>query len=188
MSNFITGLFTLLAALGAIWLKDHLDQKKTAKSTRKQKAVEAYMLCGRLMHSLSMLHVICANLIDNKNYPYTEIWKDHPDTSSATLEKLELLIIENFYDLNLQLFAVEQAVNTYGRYLINIVANIHQEGFTVSRKEFDDSSSQYAAKLVESCHALRAGLIDKHISLIGHPNFHTYIKDLKQFKVNFLKK
>lgn len=60
MSNFITGLFTLLAAFGGIWLKDHLDQKRAFKSTRKQKAVEAYALAGKLMSSLTVLTVICS--------------------------------------------------------------------------------------------------------------------------------
>ena len=94
MNSFITGLFTLLAALGGIWLKDNLDQKKINESTCKQKAVEAYMLAGRLMQSLSMMQAICSNFLNNREYPYKEIFKAHTDTSSGTMEKLELLMKE----------------------------------------------------------------------------------------------
>jgi len=61
--SFVTGFFTLLAALGGIWLTDHLGQKKMLRTTRRQKAIEAYALAGKLPYSLTMLKVICSNLI-----------------------------------------------------------------------------------------------------------------------------
>ena len=80
------------------------------KSTIKQKAIQSYMLAGRVTHSLTSMMVICANLVKDKKYNYAEIYNNKSDTSSETIEQLELLIIENFYDLNPQLFKIEKCI------------------------------------------------------------------------------
>lgn len=167
MANFITGLFTLLAALSGICLKDHLDHKKSIAMTRKQKAVEAYALAGKLMHSLNTLKVICSNLIQDKNYSYIDMYNNDPTINSDILEKLELLIVENFYDLksNAELLEVEATINSYNCYLYNIIITTHSQEFKLNSETFTNETKKRDISLVNSCHKLRSSLIDKYINI-----------------------
>lgn len=182
MDNFVTGLFTLLAALGGIWLNDHLDQKKVFKSTRKQKAVEAYALAGKLMSSLTVLTVICSNLIQDKNYAYADMYNNNPNTSSDILEKLELIIVENFYDLTirLKLLEVETTVNSYSRYLFNIMTTIHNQSFQLDSAKFTKETTEFDQSLVQTCHNLRSSLIEYINITAPRITFYTLLESAEQ--------
>jgi hypothetical protein len=191
MSNFSTGLFTLLGALGAIWLKDHLDQKKASKSTRKEKAVEAYALTGKLMRSLTALKVICSNLIQDKNFSYTDFYKNNPDTSTETLEKLELIVVENFYDptTRQELLEVEKAITFYSNYLYTIITTLPNHEPPLNDETFKKKINEFDQTLIQSCHNLRNNIINKYINQTApRATFYTLLEDAKQhFKLFFTK-
>jgi hypothetical protein len=186
MNNFFTGFFTLVAALGGVWLKDHLDNKKISKSTVKQRAIESYTLAGRLMHSLNSRMVICANLLKDKNYNYAEIDKSYPDTSSADLEKLELLIIENFYDLNVQLLVINKIILDQSRFLLNIMTNVPNQEF---ESKFISTNETYDSNIVGACAKLRYDLIEKYINKKDpHINIFNCMDSIKKWLKNFFSK
>ncbi|HHT9838701.1 TPA: hypothetical protein ACT9IZ_002835, partial [Legionella pneumophila] len=95
MSNFITGLFTLIAALSGVWLTYHLSNKKTNQLLMKGKAAEAYRLTSSLVRFLHINEAICHNIITGKTDINRYLKEDQTELFDQ-LEKLQLLILQNF--------------------------------------------------------------------------------------------
>lgn len=191
MNNFFTGLFTLLAALSSIALKDYLDRKNVIKLTKKQKAVEVYALVGKLQYSLSLLRVICSNLIIDKNYPYTSIYNsDEYHTCMSILEKIELHIVENFYDLITRgyLLQVEANIVDFNKYLNDIICNVYSQSFNINMDMFSEKTNKYQVDLVNSCHKLRSQMIDSYINVPDQQaNLPSILHNTRLWVINFLK-
>ena len=58
LGNIVVGFFVSGSVLCGVWLKDCLDNKRVSKSTIRQKATEAYSICGKIATSLNLLHFI----------------------------------------------------------------------------------------------------------------------------------
>jgi len=151
-NNIITGTFTLIAAFGGVWLRDYFENKKTIKMTLKQKALEAYALADQIPHALISKQVICSNLTRDPNYNYFELQKAYPDNSFSILAKLELLIIENFYDINLRekfnelnILVINQSDD-----LLKIMSksvSINEEEFITSRDKYNKQASKISTNI-----------------------------------------
>ncbi|SPX59380.1 hypothetical protein [Legionella feeleii] len=156
MDNFITGFFTLIAALGAIFLKDHLENRKHLKTSLKQKAIEAYSLADSRNFTLAEMRVLCGKLVNDKNYSYTNLPKE---SVLENLAKLEILIIENFYDLNPAFLNLNRIIITQYVFLSEIIVNN-----SVAESEFRKRENDYQSSLVEASLFLKNELIEKYIN------------------------
>lgn len=118
MGNFTTGIFALLGAFGGIYLKDYLEQKNSHIKSTRQKAVEAYALTNKVPFTFTSLVVLCKYTIrdpHNSHSNSNENW----EKTMEILEKLELLIIENFINLNPELISIRKEVINMGSLLID---------------------------------------------------------------------
>ena len=166
MNNFFTFVGTLSAAFGGVWFKDYLDNKKISKSTIKQKAIESYALSGRLIHSLNSKQVVCANLLKDKDFNvYVEIEKRNPDTSLDDLEKLELLIVENFYDLNDDFLEINKLISEQLSFLLNIIINFDKPGLNITDDNFKDTNKKFIKAIQNACIKMRKTLLEKYINV-----------------------
>lgn len=186
MNNFFTGFFTLTAALSSIWLKDYLDNKKIYKSTTKQKATESYILANRVMRSLSSSQLICANLLKDKNYNYLDMLDKFPNTSLEELEKLELLIVENFYDLYYEFINMSKIINKHSKFLSGIILNVPNT--EVTDLIFKEKTDQFDSEIIISCNKLQNAIMDKYINIKSHVNIFVFTNSIKVFLQEFIKK
>lgn len=187
MAAFWTGFFTLLAALGAVWLKDHLERKKEYKYTLKQKAIEAYTLANRLVHAHNAKEIICSNLIQDANYKYQDMLTNFPDTMFVDLEKLELLIVENFLDLNDDFLQLNKVLLAEASKLFGIISN--PKSNDIKLEEFEESKKNYQNQVLIASRDLRKKLIDRYINVVQPPiNFYDSIFSIKSIINNFFKK
>jgi len=164
LSNIMIGSFTLGAALGTVWLKDHLENKKDSQKTLRQKAIEAYAIADKLIHCLIITTIICEYLLEDKNFNYTELQKNNPDTSNEILGQLEINILENFYDLKPQFDVVNKLLTTQKRYLWGIISDIHKKGFSHEKSDFDALTKDYQNNIIYATQDLKAALNEKYIN------------------------
>ena len=88
------------------------------------------------MHSLTGLKVICCNLVQDRNYPYMDVYINNRDTNPDIVERLEQIIVSCFYDFTTrqQLLEIERAINSYGGFLANIITTFHNQNFQLDRR------------------------------------------------------
>lgn len=172
-SSIITGLFTLGGTLGGAWLNDHMANKKSTKLTVKQKALEAYTLTERLTNSLNAKQVLCTFMLKDDKFNYTEYYKNYPDTMSDDLAKLELLIVENFSDLDKALLDFQEILINQAQFLFKIIINKTNDKAFVTIGELEENIKQYRINVVKAGHALRKNLINQYINKIP-PHFNVY--------------
>ena len=184
---FWTGFFTLLASMGTVWLKDHLDRKKEYKHTIKQKAIQAYTLANRLIHTNNVKEIICSNLLQNANYNSEYMLKNNPDTTYEDLQKLELLIVENFFNLNDDFLMLNKIIVNEAFILWGIISNPSFK--EIRREEFEQDKKKYQDNVITTSSNLRKKLIDQYINrtkpLI---NIYDVSSLLKKIIKNFFKK
>jgi hypothetical protein len=120
MTDFTTSLFMVSGPLAGIWLQSHIAKKNSHKATVRQKAIEAYALVNRLPYGLISFQVTCRSLLQNPKYMNSEILENTFDTIQDMLGKLELIIVENFFDLNQEYLKCNSIMLEYASYLINI--------------------------------------------------------------------
>lgn len=178
MSDFTTGLFTLAGAFGGIWLKDHLESSKLVKSTTKQKAIEAFALANSLTHSLNYMRVLCQNVFKSPDYPWMELYNKVPNDEK--IEKLELLIIENFYELNPEFNILNAVLIKHRQYLLNILFNKKRED-----SAFEAKDQVFIDEVIVASKNLKDKLLKKYINVTSpRRNIFYYtdaIKDLTKF-------
>lgn len=169
MINLLSGLMVGFFTLAGIWLKDYLDNKNLAKSTIKEKAIEAYALTNKLNNSTTSRRVICENLIINKEYPYARIEEKYPDMTSEILENLELLIIENFYDLKEEFAVVNKIMVTQVSYLLNIMVDVNTPEFNLEISSFKANQEIFTTSIIKATTNLKENLIAKYINKLKKP-------------------
>lgn len=161
MSNFITGLFTLLAALGGIYLKDYLEQKSIHKKSSRQRAVEAYALINKIPYSLIYLVVLCKNAVnDTKTDSYVKSMVEFNEKTPDLLEAVELIIIENFTNLQGDLLPIQQNIVGLRSFLIENISKPLS-----SDKEVDKRWKEFSANILRSTSDLNSKLLTQYINV-----------------------
>lgn len=185
MSSFWTGFFTSTAAFGGIWLKDYLDRKKTNIQTTREKAIEAYTLVNKLLHTHNIRYIMCSNLIKDSSYNWIEIIKNFPDTIFSDLERLEILIIENFYTLSDSYNNLSLDILKEYSFLSGILTG-KNNNFT--NEELEKRKNEYLNQNLE----LRKKITDQlliYINIKPTPvNMYVYYYSLKKTFKDFFKK
>ncbi|CAM2742279.1 hypothetical protein [Legionella pneumophila] len=187
MGNFLIGLFTLTGTLSGIWLKDYLEHKNSHLNTLKQKAIAAYGLCNHLQKALTTQQVICTNLIKDQNFNYVELHRNFPNTVLEDLEKLEVLIIENFSTLYEDFLQFNSIVISHYKYLLSIMSAPKQT--SVTSEELKSEIDSYNTQIIKSTHGLKQGLQEQFINKPDiYPNFYRYKASVTSFLKRFFKK
>lgn len=187
MGNFLIGLFTLTGTLSGIWLKDYLEHKNLRLNSLKQKAIATYILCNHLQKSLTTQQVICKNLIKDPNFNYVEIQQSRTNTILEDLEKLEILIIENFSDLYEEFLQFNSTVISHYKYLLSIMSAPKQTSVTIV--ELNSEIDSYNTQMTKSTHGLKQELKEQFINKPDvYPNFYRYKASVTSFLKKFFKK
>jgi hypothetical protein len=169
MSNFTTGLFALTGAFGGIYLKDYLEQKNKHKQSIRQKAVEAYALTSKIPYTLTYLFVLCKNSITNQSTTLQQL-TEHENESSNILEKLDLLIIENFYTVSSDLLLIKSLIHNMNSLLLkNII-----EKPSITEQELEFEWQNFTTKILASTAALNTKLLQQFIN-IDTPKANLYL-------------
>lgn len=187
MDKIIIGFFTLLASLSSIWLNDRIDRKKTMELTVKQKAMETYILTDELLYTLNWTEVICASLIQNHDFDYSQLDKNYPDTTFDVLKKLEYLIVENFSEFFEDLSKCRKIMLAQFNYLLEIRRNIHNKEFTI--QEFNDKKEEFVNNIILARSELKDKLFAQYIKVDKpHPNIRNWFHSIWNFIVKFFQK
>ncbi|HAU0239644.1 TPA: hypothetical protein ACT9MC_001124 [Legionella pneumophila] len=187
MSNFLIGLFTLTGTLSGIWLKDYLEHKNSRLNSLKQKAIATYILCNHLRKTLIVQQVICKGLIENPDFDYLQLQQDRPDTVLGDLEKMEVLIIENFSNLYEEFLQFNSMIVSHYRYLLRIISNKQQ--ISVTESELKNEIDSYNSQMTRLTNNLNSKLKEQFInSPDTYPNFYRYKAAVIRFWQNFFKK
>lgn len=148
--QIITGSFTLATALSITLLNDYLATIKDHKMTKKQKAIRLYAMLDKPARSLSAKIVIAQNIIKDVKFDYSKLLQEGDKTLSV-LGEIEILVIENFYDLHEYFFELMRAVNAWDLYLLAIitggVAGITPEDFSKEIRKRNDEIINLQVKL-----------------------------------------
>jgi hypothetical protein len=186
MGSFWTGFFTLFAALGAVWLKDYLDRRKTFHLTTRQKAIEAYSLSNSLIHTLNAKEVICINLLRDHSYKYWEMLNNFPDTMSEHMERLELLIVDNFYDLNADFLKVKKIMIDRASFLLAIITAPKNDKLSKESNDFENVKSKFQTDIIKATSILQDKLNIQYINKkVTHPNVFDYFAKVYDFLRQF---
>jgi hypothetical protein len=187
MESFWTGFFTLFAALGAVWLKDYLDRRKTFHLTTREKAIEAYSLSSSLIHTLNAKEVICINLLRDNSYEYWIMLNNFPDTMSEHLEKLELLIVDNFYDLNTDFLKAKIIMIDRASLLLAIITAPKNDKLSKESNDFDNVKRQFETDIINATSILQNKLIIQYINKeVTHLNLFDCFAKVRNFLRHFL--
>lgn len=160
MSNFITGLFTLLAALGGIYFKDYLEQKSVHKKSSRQRAVEAYALINKIPNSLTYLVVLCKNAVNDTTNSYVKLMVEFNEKTPDLLEALELIIIENFINLKGDLLPIQKDIAGLRSFLIENISKPLS-----SNKEVDERWKEFSANILKNISDLNSKLLTQYINV-----------------------
>jgi len=171
ISNLLVGSFTLVSALGGVWLKGYLGNKKRSISATRQKALEAYALSSRLTHSLAIKVIICKNILKDKNYSYGELEKNNPDLSLELLDTLGLLIIDEFVYLKPEYDKIQRLVVTHARYLIKIILNEHNPNIDDFNVIYDKFQNDIVIATVDFRTKLNLNYINRQPSKLNVSRF-----------------
>ncbi|KTD61893.1 hypothetical protein [Legionella spiritensis] len=187
MGNFLIGLFTLTGALSGIWLKDYLEHKNSRLNSLKQRAIATYILCNHLRKALVVQQVICKKLIADPNYNYVPLQQDRPDTVLEDLEKMEILIIENFSNLYEDFLQFNSMIVSHYHYLLRIMSNKQQ--ISVTKNELENEIDSYDSQMTRLTNNLNQKLKEQFINRPDiYPNFYRYKAAVIKFFKNFFKK
>lgn len=110
--------------------------------------------------------------------------------SSAIVEKLELIIIENFYNLEMRqkLLNVQKALISYSAYLFNIITTTPNQS-QLNNEQFIADTNTLEQALLQVCHELRSNLLDSHINAIQpRVTFFTLFESAKKYVMLFFTK
>lgn len=187
-AQFWTGLFTLLASFGSIWIKDFLEIKNSSKTTLKQKALEAYAITDDLPNVLNQNIIACQNLLKNPRFNTVEMLTKNPDSTCDRLKKLELLIIENFSDMLLIFTRLKKIIIDYNLFLYSIICNNNPAEITTTENEFIEAKKAYEKNVI-----FESILLNKEIKKLldkkeAHPNFFACYRKIKDFLINFFRR
>ncbi len=163
--QLLTWILTLFSALFTFWFKDALDRKKLHSLNKNQKAIKTYSILNRLRGSLCMKIVICRELLKNKNFNYMSLLEKNPDETSSLMDELELLIVENFDNLNELLFAYQKAISQLQVMLLGIMSGsivMEQNEFQKLIKEYNEDNLRTNSTLQQ---ALKSQYINKRINV-----------------------
>ncbi|KTD47424.1 hypothetical protein Lqui_2350 [Legionella quinlivanii] len=187
MSNFLIGLFTLTGTLSGIWLKDYLEHKTSRLNSLKQKAIATYILCNHLRKALIVQQIVCKGIIEDPNYNYAQLKQDRPDTVLEDLEKMEILIVENFSNLYEDFLQFNSMIISHYRYLLRIMSNKQQ--ISVNTDELKTEIDSYESQMTRLTNNLNQKLKEQFINRPDiYPNFYRYKAAVISFWQNFFKK
>lgn len=188
MNNFFTWFFTLLTALSTICLKDYLDNKKSNKLTIKQKAVAAYILIDSLRDCLIPKMVICKNLLEDPFFDWVTTNNQYPDNASDNLMKLEVLIIENFYDLNHEFLIFRKIITGHLSFLLKVMTSEKSSSSTILKEDFENAKSEFDIAILQARINLEKLLVENYINPKRHANLFDLIDKTKKWIRKFFAK
>lgn len=162
MIVFWTGFFTLVSSLGSIWMREYFERRKDSNRSEKQKAIEAYSLADKLLFSHNLREIVCSNLLSDSTYNSNNILSNREDTFFSDLEKLELIILENFFDLNSYFVELKSVLCAYAQFLLGIICN--SKGHGVHPEFFEQNKKNYQASVIAASTNLKEKLNDIYIN------------------------
>ncbi|HAT8621160.1 hypothetical protein SDA16_02605 [Legionella pneumophila serogroup 1] len=158
-SQIITGSFTLATALSITLLNDYLATKKEQKMTGKQKAIKLYALLDKPIRSLSAKIVIVQNILKDAKFDYSKLLQESDNTLSV-LEEIEILVIENFYDLNEYFFELMRAVNSWDLYLLAVITG---SVVGIKPEDFNNETKNRNNEIIKLQTNLKDEIINRYI-------------------------
>lgn len=185
MDSFITGFFTLIAALSTVWLTSILNVQKEKNRLSKVKASEAYILSSRLIRFFHTKESICYRVL--KNEPSLDLLVNEDDSLIfRELEDLELLILNNFDNLIFDYEKCSKLISDHLLFLINIISRNHKE---ISIEQFETSCSTYKVEIAIAVSCLKLKLKCQYIqNQRSNPNFYVIKSEFKTFFKEFFKR
>lgn len=176
ISSALVGVFTL----AGVWLKDHLDNKNFSRVTIRQKAMEAYSLLTSLNQALNNRTVYCKSLIEGGQISYSEFSKSYPDTSFDILERLELLIIENFSDLEPEFDEANKIVTNHSIFLLRSICNLSNGRAEIDNAELETKHNDFITQIIGATLKLKDELNKKYINVSPQETtFTDYLESIK---------
>ncbi len=164
LGNIVVGFLASGSVLGGVWLKDYLDNRKVSKSTIRQKAIKAYSICGKMPYSLGSRIIACKYLLKDKSFNAEKLIKNNPDISLNLLEDLQLLIIENFYDLAADFYQVQNSIFEQLKFLTDIRCNISSNECQLSDDDFEKKTEQLNREIILVVNTLQKKLNKNYIN------------------------
>ena len=83
------------------------------------------------------------------------------------LQKLELLIVENFFDLNADFLKLNSIIVNEASRLIGIISNPKDN--VIRQEEFAQQNNKYQKDFIDSSSSLRKKLIEQYINVTQSP-------------------
>jgi|GEM_PF-6141240 len=177
--QLFTWALTLSAALSGIILNHYLDRKKLQTLNKIQKAIKTYALLNELPSSLSARTIICRELLKNKDFDYVPLLTESPDKTSSLMDELEILIIENFYNLDNLLFEYQKIIFAQQLTLLGIFTG----SIRIMPQDFEKLTQDYNTDIGKLNKSFKQALKDQYMN--KKPNFWVILNGISSFMVTF---
>lgn len=129
--------------------------------------------------------IICERLIKNHQYDWMILHDKYPDDTYDVLRKLEMLIVENIYDLKKDFLSCNLILNAHSSFLISIIA---ASGNDLTIDKFNAKNEQFKSDITKASYNLRNKLVENYIQKNYELNFFQLLYTTKQRMKNFFSK